>query len=151
MVRMVQAFRRMAGILVTEPVPDYMKNLFASKYSARVRAIGQVTLMNKIKTNIAAFMMDNSTTLRNFLFDKVIADCPPLPELLANQALLEAHVRDNVQSAWHPSCTCKMGDPSDPMAVVDARGRLIGAENVFMADASVMPEVSRTNTNIPPS
>jgi 5-(hydroxymethyl)furfural/furfural oxidase len=149
MTRMVQAFRRMAGILTTEPVPEYMKNLFASKYSARVRAIGQVTLMNKIKTNIAAFMMDNSTTLRNFLFDKVIADCPPLPELLANQALLEAHVRDNVQSAWHPSCTCKMGDPSDPMAVVDARGRLIGAENVFMADASVMPEVSRTNTNIP--
>ena len=147
--RMTDAFRRMAGILHTDPVPDYMKNLFASKYSARVRAIGQVTTMNKIKTNIAAFMMDNSTTLRNFLFDKVISDSPPIPQLLADPALLERYVRDNVQSAWHPSCTCKMGDPADPRTVVDPSGRVVGAENLFMADASVMPEVSRTNTNIP--
>ena len=49
--------------------------------------------MNKIKTNIAAFMMDNSTTLRNFLFDKVISDSPPIPQLLADPALLERYVR----------------------------------------------------------
>ena len=33
--------------------------------------------------------------------------------------------------------------------VVDPGGKVVGAENLFIADASVMPEVSRTNTNIP--
>jgi 5-(hydroxymethyl)furfural/furfural oxidase len=32
---------------------------------------------------------------------------------------------------------------------VDPGGKVVGAENLFIADASVMPEVSRTNTNIP--
>ena len=147
--RMVDAFRRMAGILQTEPVPEYLQNLFASKYSQRVRDIGQVTLMNKIKTNIAAAMMDSSATLRKYLFEKVISDSPPLGKLLGEPALLEQYVRDNVQSAWHPSCTCRMGDPADPNTVVDPSGRVVGMENLYIADASVMPEVSRTNTNIP--
>lgn len=147
--RMVQAFRRMARILRTDPVPNYMSNLFASKFSARVRAIGQKTLKNAILTNMAAMMMDNSAGLRKYLFDKVISDCPPLDDLLADPAMLERHVRDNVQSAWHPSCTCRMGDPADPGTVIDPKGRLLGTENLFIADASAMPEVSRTNTNIP--
>jgi 5-(hydroxymethyl)furfural/furfural oxidase len=69
--------------------------------------------------------------------------------LLANPVMLERPVRDNVQSAWHASCTCRMGDPADAGTVVDPGGKVVGAENLFIADASVMPEVSRTNTNIP--
>jgi 5-(hydroxymethyl)furfural/furfural oxidase len=93
--------------------------------------------------------MDNSAALRKYLFDKIISDCPPLSELLADPARLERHVRDNVQSAWHASCTCRMGDPANPQTVVDPGGKVVGAKNLFVADASVMPEVSRTNTNIP--
>jgi 5-(hydroxymethyl)furfural/furfural oxidase len=147
--RMVDAFRRMASILTSEPVPQYMSNLFASKFSPRVRNVSQKNLRNMMLTNVAALMMDSSASLRKLLFDKVISDSRPLPELLADPAALERHVRDNVQSAWHPSCTCRMGDPTDAQTVVDPGGRVVGAENMFIADASVMPEVSRTNTNIP--
>ncbi len=147
--RMVGAFRRMASILASDPVPNYLSNLFASRFSQRVRNVGQKNVKNAVLTNIAALMMDNSAGLRKFLFDKVISDCPPLPELLANPDRLERHVRDNVQSAWHPSCTCRMGDPANPQTVVDPGGKVVGARNLFIADASVMPEVSRTNTNIP--
>jgi 5-(hydroxymethyl)furfural/furfural oxidase len=42
-----------------------------------------------------------------------------------------------------------MGDPADVETVVDPGGKVVGVENLFIADASVMPEVSRTNTNIP--
>ncbi len=149
MVRMVEAFRRMATILTQDPVPQYMSNLFASKYSQRVRNIGQKNLKNAILTNVAAMMMDSSSALRKFMFDKLISDSAPLPELLADAGKLERHVKENVQSAWHPSCTCRMGDPADPGTVVDPGGRLVGMDNLFIADASVMPEVSRTNTNIP--
>jgi 5-(hydroxymethyl)furfural/furfural oxidase len=147
--RMVDAFRRMARILASDPVPNYLSNLFASKLSQRVRNVSQKNFKNAVLTNVAAMMMDSSASLRKLLFDKVISDCPPLPQLLADPAALERHVRDNVQSAWHASCTCRMGDPADPRTVVDPNGRVVGTENLFIADASVMPEVSRTNTNIP--
>ena len=149
MVRMVDAFRRMADILHRDPVPQYMSNLFASRFSQRVRDVGRKNLKNAILTNVAAVMMDSSATLRKLLFDKVISDCPPLADLLANPTMLERHVKENVQSAWHASCTCRMGDPNDVNTVVDPSGKVVGTDNLFIADASVMPEVSRTNTNIP--
>lgn len=147
--RMTDAFRRMARILATNPVPNYLSNLFASRLSQRVRNVSQKNLKNAVLTNVAAMMMDSSASLRKLLFDKIISDCLPLPELLADAGKLERHVRDNVQSAWHASCTCRMGDPTDPQTVVGPDGRVVGADNLFIADASVMPEVSRTNTNIP--
>jgi 5-(hydroxymethyl)furfural/furfural oxidase len=149
MERMTDAFRRMARILASDPVPDYLSNLFASRLSQRVRNVSQKNFKNAVLTNVAAMMMDSSASLRKLLFDKVISDCLPLPELLADAGKLERHVRDNVQSAWHASCTCRMGDPADPRTVVGPDGRVVGANNLFIADASVMPEVSRTNTNIP--
>jgi choline dehydrogenase len=50
---------------------------------------------------------------------------------------------------YHPVGTCKMGPESDPTAVVDARGKVYGVENLYVADASIMPVVPRANTNIP--
>ena len=42
-----------------------------------------------------------------------------------------------------------MGDPADPMTFVDPNLRVIGLENVLIADASVMPEIVAGNTNAP--
>jgi choline dehydrogenase len=53
---------------------------------------------------------------------------------------LRTFVRDN---AWghHASCTCKMGRPDDPGAVVDSRFRVLGARNLRVVDASVFPRI----------
>lgn len=50
---------------------------------------------------------------------------------------------------FHPVGTCKMGVESDPCAVVDSKLRLIGADGVRIADASVMPLITSGNTNAP--
>jgi choline dehydrogenase-like flavoprotein len=42
-----------------------------------------------------------------------------------------------------------MAPASDPMAVVDADGRVHGLRGVAVADLSVAPNVPRANTNIP--
>ena len=47
----------------------------------------------------------------------------------------------------HSSGTCKMGPNSDPLAVVDQRCRVHGIEGLRVVDASVMPDVVRSNTN----
>ena len=50
---------------------------------------------------------------------------------------------------FHPVGTAKMGLPSDPMAVVDERLRVIGLEGLRVIDASVMPTITSGNTNSP--
>ncbi|XP_043933552.1 choline dehydrogenase, mitochondrial [Protopterus annectens] len=62
---------------------------------------------------------------------------------------IDAFIRQKVDSAYHPSCTCKMGRTSDPMAVVDPETRVIGIENLRVVDASIMPSVVSGNLNAP--
>ncbi|WP_413788780.1 choline dehydrogenase [Acidisoma sp.] len=62
---------------------------------------------------------------------------------------IDAFIADKVESAYHPSCTCKMGDPSDPMAVVDPETRVIGIEGLRVVDSSIMPQVTTGNLNAP--
>lgn len=50
---------------------------------------------------------------------------------------------------FHPVGTAKMGLPSDPMAVVDGRLRVIGVDGLRVIDASVMPTITSGNTNTP--
>jgi choline dehydrogenase len=66
---------------------------------------------------------------------------------LADDDALEAWLQQNAGIAGHTSVTCKMGPESDPMAVVDQYCRVHGLEGLRVIDASVMPEVTRANTN----
>jgi choline dehydrogenase len=50
---------------------------------------------------------------------------------------------------FHPVGTAKMGLPSDPMAVVDERLRVLGLDRLRVIDASVMPTITSGNTNSP--
>jgi len=62
---------------------------------------------------------------------------------------IDAFVRAKVESAYHPSCSCKMGRSSDPMAVVDPEGRAYGVEGLRIVDSSVMPSITTGNLNAP--
>ena len=71
-------------------------------------------------------------------------------ESAINDAQLDEFVRDKADSAYHPSCTCKMGDPdTDNMAVVDSNTKVIGIDNLRVVDASIMPSVASGNLNAP--
>jgi len=62
---------------------------------------------------------------------------------------IDAFVRDHVDTAYHPSCTCKMGSPADPFAVVDPEARVIGVEALRVVDSSIMPSITNGNLNAP--
>jgi choline dehydrogenase len=59
----------------------------------------------------------------------------------------ERYVRQTVVPSYHPVGTCKMG--IDDLAVVDPELRVHGIQNLRVADASVMPRITRGNTNAP--
>jgi choline dehydrogenase len=70
------------------------------------------------------------------------ADC-------VSDAAIDAFVAEHVESALHPSCTCKMGRADDPLAVVDPELRVIGVEGLRVVDSSVMPSITTGNLNAP--
>jgi choline dehydrogenase len=56
---------------------------------------------------------------------------------------LQAFVERAAQSVYHPTSTCAIG------SVVDSELRVYGFEGLRVVDASVMPRITRGNTNAP--
>lgn len=66
---------------------------------------------------------------------------------LKSDAQIDGYVRTTAESAYHPSCTCRMGTDND--AVVDPACKVVGVEGLRVVDASVMPSVVSGNLNAP--
>jgi choline dehydrogenase-like flavoprotein len=62
---------------------------------------------------------------------------------------LACQAQTYTQTIYHPVGTARMGTPDDSMAVVNDRLQVIGIRNLYIADASVMPEIVSGNTNAP--
>ena len=71
----------------------------------------------------------------------------PSDEELRSDDALDDWLRRNSGTSHHVSGTCKMGPDSDPMAVVDQHLKVRGIEGLRVADASIMPDCIRANTN----
>ncbi len=71
----------------------------------------------------------------------------PGPDVATDEQVLE-WVRKDGETAYHPSCTCRMG--VDEMSVVDPTSmRVRGMEGLRVVDASVMPYVTNGNIYAP--
>jgi choline dehydrogenase len=72
------------------------------------------------------------------------------PALDASDADIEAFLRSEASTVFHPVGTARIGDlDKDPLAVVDSHLRVRGVEGLRVADASVMPQVNRGHTMAP--
>ena len=73
----------------------------------------------------------------------------PGPDVGDDDADLVKAAGDIGTTIFHPVGTAKMGLPSDPLAVVDERLRVMGLKGLRVVDASVMPTITSGNTNTP--
>lgn len=64
----------------------------------------------------------------------------PGPEVQSDEAL-DAYIRESLHTANALVGTCRIGKPDDPEAVVDPSLKVIGARNLRVVDASVMPSI----------
>ena len=62
---------------------------------------------------------------------------------------LDHFIREEVESAYHPCGTCRMGAADDTEAVVDEQCRVIGVEGLYVADSSIFPQITNGNLNGP--
>lgn len=72
----------------------------------------------------------------------------PSPQDLSDEAL-QAHCKRFVKTNYHPAGTARMGADGDPDAVLDARMRVRGVENLRVCDMSAVPNINAGNTNAP--
>ena len=70
-------------------------------------------------------------------------------ESVQSDEQIDTFIRARVESAFHPSCSCRMGRASDPLAVVDAQARVIGTQALRVVDSSIMPSITTGNLNAP--
>ncbi|MCJ1466557.1 hypothetical protein MMC07_005177 [Pseudocyphellaria aurata] len=61
----------------------------------------------------------------------------------------DAFVKDNALTCYHPAGTCSMGQPENPLAVVDPQLRVRGTTNLRVADVSIMPKLHSGHTQMP--
>jgi choline dehydrogenase len=71
----------------------------------------------------------------------------PTDGILNSTHTFHRWLRSNTTTGHHLTGTCRMGPDTDNMSVVDSSGHVKGIENLFIADASIMPESVRANTN----
>lgn len=81
------------------------------------------------------------------LYSKPNPFCIHLP--LWSESYWECLARHFTYNFYHDVGTCRMGPPSDPLAVVDSRLRVYNIRGLRVADASIMPTLTSGNTNAP--
>lgn len=73
-------------------------------------------------------------------------------ELIPGDAVTDEDLPDviaaNLATYGHPTSTAPMGGADDPFAVVDSRGAVHGLNNLRVVDASIIPRVPSTVTNL---
>lgn len=113
----------------------------------------------RIQPNYLATNEDQTVAIDALRFTRRIMAAPTLAafqpieyrpgaDIETDEALLDA-ARQIGSTIFHPVGTAKMGLETDPNAVVDARLRVFGVENLRVVDASVMPSIVSGNTNAP--
>ena len=111
----------------------------------------------RIRLNLFAEQADLDAMVAAVKISRDIFSRPPMTELIADELLpgkqhrsdaeLARAIRQQAEHRHHAVGTCRMG--TDEHAVVDAQLRVIGIENLRVADASVMPHDPSGNTNVP--
>jgi len=147
--RLMSGFRKMAGLQLSAPLRAVTDKPFPASYSDRVRKIGVVNTRNKVLTAIAAALMDGPAALRHHMIDRFVVEGFTFDQVMSDDEALEAFVRKAAIGVWHASCSCRMGRPEDPLAVVDTQGRVKGVQGLRVVDASIFPVVPCANTNFP--
>lgn len=147
--RMVACVRLVARLAVHPALNPDLQDLFPAGFTPRIKRLSAVTPMNAALTAALGALLDVPVWLRHTVLQRVMSQGTSWARVLEDDSSAEDFVRRNVFGVWHASGTCRMGRSDDPLAVTDADGRVIGVDNLYVCDASLMPRLPTANTNIP--
>ena len=147
--RMMDGVRLIARLLVNPHLNEAAEDFFPASFSPRIKRLSAFNRTNGIAAAVLGALLDVPAKLRHLVVRQILLNGIAFKDVIEDDHALAEFVRRSVFGVWHPTGTCRMGDPSDPNTVVDPHGRVIGSENIYVADASIMPRLPAANTNIP--
>lgn len=146
--RLRDGFRFAYGIMSSAPVRPLFGEIFAANFSPRVHRINQVNRRNWAKTALLSAVLDCAGPFRGRILNTLVSPGYSLERLVGEERLLDDWLLRHATGYFHPVGTCRMGAESDPNAVVDSAGRVRGVAGLRIADASVMPSITRAPTHL---
>jgi 5-(hydroxymethyl)furfural/furfural oxidase len=147
--RMMTAVRKLFGLAVHPSLNNAAEDFFPASFSPRIKRLSQFSRTNALVAAALGALLDFPAAIRHLSIKQFLLNGADFAKVVENDGALTDFVRSNVFGVWHPSGSCRMGELFDPDAVVDSGGKVIGTENLYVADASVMPRLPTANTNIP--
>lgn len=96
-------------------------------------------------------MLEGVQLGRAIAHDRVFApfvEAELAPGDAVNDDALAQVITANLAIYGHPTSTAPMGGPGDPWAVVDSVGAVKGVSGLRVADASIIPDVPSSTTNV---
>lgn len=141
--------RRAVAMLLSPEVRSLWYAAVPITKNYRVRQLNDISAANAVRARAAAMLLDFVPPVRRPLMGSLTAPGVDVLTLAEDDAALDQFVRDGIGGSSHFVGTCRMGAKDDPNAVVDATGRVYGVEGLRVVDASLMPWITRGNTNIP--
>ena len=148
LVRLTHAMRYAYWMIQQPEITAQTNHWFLGRNDDAVRAIGQPTRENRIKTGLIAEILDYGPA-RKLLAPRILGSDRRLAAVFANESTLRDWVKESAWSSWHPVGTCKMGQQSDPLSVLDEQCQVRKVDGLRVVDCSIMPTIVTANTNIP--
>jgi len=140
----------LAVALMRDPAVKAVRNeMFAQGYSEVVRKLNKPSLTNAVLTSALSALLDGPAWLRRSVMTGVMRVGETDEDAMASPEWLTSTAAERSFGTFHPACTCRMGAVGDAMAVLDSRCGVRTVEGLSVVDASVMPSIVRSNTNIP--
>jgi len=147
--RLMDGFRYMVALVSSDPVRALCTTVFPVRFTDKIRKLNQLNRANAVKATIVAGALDAVPALAGIVFGQLTDRSIDLAALVNDEAALAEHVRNSVAGTFHVCGTCRMGRDGDRDAVVDNQGRVSSIAGLRVVDASIMPAITRGNTNIP--
>ena len=147
--RMVIATRLAEALIVDPNVRECFDEAYLLPRDPPLRLVNGVGAAGALKALAASTVLASPAALRRAAIGSAIRPGRLIADRNGSKPLDDAEILAASGTMFHPSCTCAIGRPDDPMAVVDPECRVYGVPGLRVADASIMPSVVSANTNFP--
>jgi choline dehydrogenase-like flavoprotein len=147
--RMVSSARLAERLLRDPEVAEQYHEAFLLPGALAVKQFNRHGVAGKVLAMAARAAANSPTLIRRQIFGRAFKSGAPAAHRRGGRVISDEQILSSISPMGHPVGTCAMGRADDPMSVVDEGFRVHGCENLFVADASVMPVIPSANTNLP--
>jgi len=123
--------------------------IFAAGYSEKVRQLNRPGLLNTALSSALITGLDFSNWSRKWTLKHLITAGESANKNTGSEQWIKNTVQRMHFGMYHPTGTCRMGQTQDLETVVSPKGQVKGTQGLWIADASVMPQIPRANTFLP--